>query len=793
MSYELIYTSAPKGLVPSSSGFCIVAHTEGLVANVANTLISCSGYKALYPAHSDQANENPTVYSHYLWNGNGKKYSIVSRIAFAGLDYTKRDNKLAHHLVLEHDRDLLGRGCGVGSVFESGFFITQWDMEPHLIQRQPQIPEVNFELPTKISLWKKYSGTKATAGVIAQVFRDKLKQNIYVINKNFEDNLPLVYEIFALLTPEERWAFTFNTYAESVPQSLECFLRFCTNNSSTLVKARMSTNSLIIDLSESDFDQKCYKINQLCEPYLNMPLVVSALKDYVEDRDKFLFELPKNESDLTKHGKIHREVPVHSSIINESSIDKKNENYQQRIENFTNKIISKNSDINNDDHDKFLEELEKNSVPINNNKDVFDKYHKKLRLWLTLTITGAAVSLLIIGAFVAWLAIKFIQPDFNKKDNLKNNDASQNISKDNKKIDGLNKKINSLSDKVITNKNNLPKTQKKSELEGKKNNKQVSQLAKSDERFSVKRKKNLDKLNLFKVPPLTSEDLDSLNILVNLATKNEIVIPENIGVVAIKIVKKASSENSSLIVEREPANKILTFKIFRKSPATGKRLISEISFNKTNNKLAGLRDYIEKSLQNDFDFFINDDQITISNNPVKISIQGTIFDEKNSSLIFPYQFDSVINNVSSTFDLNNAQVAQNKLTIDNKEFIVKDQQNILDLKVAILEDELVKKHWNQFVALQQIVKKERKDLVVIDNALDWWKIVSVYDNLINGPHEEYKDSTKKYLKAFYFLRQSVLEVPDKLKITLFLKEKDSLIASEEALKVIFTREGGIDE
>src|SRR5690242_6792687 len=101
MSQKLHYTSAPRGLKPGSRGFCTVASTANMSGPLAERLESLSGYRPIYPADHPAVALNPVVFSHLSIPLAGKVYSVVSRVGFAGLDYTERTNKYAHHVVLD--------------------------------------------------------------------------------------------------------------------------------------------------------------------------------------------------------------------------------------------------------------------------------------------------------------------------------------------------------------------------------------------------------------------------------------------------------------------------------------------------------------------------------------------------------------------------------------------------------------------------------------------------------------------------------------------------------------------
>ena len=73
MSQELVYTSAPQGIKPGSYGFCTVAYSRGMSANLMQQLESLSGYRHLYPPQDPNAALNPVAFSHLLLTVGGRR------------------------------------------------------------------------------------------------------------------------------------------------------------------------------------------------------------------------------------------------------------------------------------------------------------------------------------------------------------------------------------------------------------------------------------------------------------------------------------------------------------------------------------------------------------------------------------------------------------------------------------------------------------------------------------------------------------------------------------------------
>src|SRR2546421_7988681 len=108
MPWQLVYTSAPRGLVSGQSGLCTVAKSADLRETLAQRLERISPYHYLevstattYSRNPAAANANPLISAYWLLDLRGAKYHVLTRIQPCGLDFTARTNHLAHHLVFQ--------------------------------------------------------------------------------------------------------------------------------------------------------------------------------------------------------------------------------------------------------------------------------------------------------------------------------------------------------------------------------------------------------------------------------------------------------------------------------------------------------------------------------------------------------------------------------------------------------------------------------------------------------------------------------------------------------------------
>ncbi len=246
MSHELIYTSAPRGLKPGSRGFCTVASTPGMVQPLADRLESLSGYRHAFAAHDPQAALNPVNYSHLIVAIAGRKHHVLSRIADAGLDYTQRSNKFAHHVAL--DPNELTPAGPAWTMQQPGFFETSFSGEPRLLGagRRPP-PGAAYAAICK--RWQQTTGDAGWGGVLAETVLAQPQKTVYLLFTPGQELLPLVAEALALLPPERRWQATYSTYFTKLPPGLECQWRFLLAGSDEAKAVARLPHAQMIDLS----------------------------------------------------------------------------------------------------------------------------------------------------------------------------------------------------------------------------------------------------------------------------------------------------------------------------------------------------------------------------------------------------------------------------------------------------------------------------------------------------------------------------------------------------------------
>jgi hypothetical protein len=248
MSQELVYTSVPTGLNPGSKGFCTVAITAGLGATWSEKLESLSGYRPIFPLGDPNSSRNPVNFSHWRINLGGKTRSVLSRVAFAGADYSQRSNKIAHHIVL--DPSELSAAGPAWMMLQCGFMRTEWTETPQQFSAGPALPRGESN-PRICAAWAGSMGDAGWAGALAESFAKDPAKPAYLIYAPGTNVLELFDESLSLLPPEQRWTLTFSTFFTDLPLNLTCAWRAVVAGTPAATAAmRLGARALVLDLTK---------------------------------------------------------------------------------------------------------------------------------------------------------------------------------------------------------------------------------------------------------------------------------------------------------------------------------------------------------------------------------------------------------------------------------------------------------------------------------------------------------------------------------------------------------------
>jgi hypothetical protein len=245
MSQELHYTSVPRGLKPGSRGFGAVATTAGLPAALADRLESLSGYQAVYPPGDPSEALNPIVLAHVRLIVGDQVLDVLSRIGPAGLDYSGRPNKYAHHVVLAPDERPEGGPAWLLS--QPGFLEAAWEGEPRILAEGRRPPQGD-QPAGRASTWQALTGDGGWAGALAESFLADPRRPVFLVYRPGMRLLPLLAEAIALLPVSRRWDVEFSTYFLSMPQGVSCTWRGVLDGSPEAHDARRLPHAMVLEL-----------------------------------------------------------------------------------------------------------------------------------------------------------------------------------------------------------------------------------------------------------------------------------------------------------------------------------------------------------------------------------------------------------------------------------------------------------------------------------------------------------------------------------------------------------------
>ncbi len=254
MSYEIVYTSVPKGLRTSAGGFCTAAASGGLSAQMIKKLEKLSPYSFYFKLSDSKSDLNPVSYSHTALTIGASTHHVLSKVAFNGADYSGRSNKIAHHFLLESSELL---NCGpaymLSEMNKSGILYSEWKEEPQELPARSLATELNIRVNNKKSKKKKAwaeLGDPGWAGALCRAFRENKKTPAYIVFKPGMDILSLYVESLSVLPESERWNVCFSTYFTSLPPGAQYNWRAVISGTKSAEEVMRSPHATVIDLTK---------------------------------------------------------------------------------------------------------------------------------------------------------------------------------------------------------------------------------------------------------------------------------------------------------------------------------------------------------------------------------------------------------------------------------------------------------------------------------------------------------------------------------------------------------------
>jgi hypothetical protein len=131
MPQQLIYTSAPRGVIAGRSGHCTVARSAAMRDALMLQLEKLSYYQHL----SLTGGQERPIYCCRILDLRGSRYHVLTRIQDAGLDFTGRTNFIAHHLVFapEEIRQFASPPIVLGAW---PGWVEGWNKDPELLEKE---------------------------------------------------------------------------------------------------------------------------------------------------------------------------------------------------------------------------------------------------------------------------------------------------------------------------------------------------------------------------------------------------------------------------------------------------------------------------------------------------------------------------------------------------------------------------------------------------------------------------------------------------------------------------------
>ena len=226
MPWELIYTSAQRGLISGQSGFCTVARTADLRESLAQRIEQISSYHYVEYAGAS-ARRNPVISAYRVLDLRGTKFHVLSRILPCGLDFTARTNHLAHHLIFTAE-ELGGLPSPATILLHWSGWRSGWSGEPRLLEPLPADSFSRLPGPAwPAATWQQMTGD---AGRAAGLLESDLCRGSHLLTPAGEEHslLQLFAETLHLLNPAGKtapraWLHPFTTFlqGEDVPADFQ--------------------------------------------------------------------------------------------------------------------------------------------------------------------------------------------------------------------------------------------------------------------------------------------------------------------------------------------------------------------------------------------------------------------------------------------------------------------------------------------------------------------------------------------------------------------------------------------
>jgi predicted nucleic acid-binding Zn ribbon protein len=213
MPQQLIYTSAPRGIVAGRSGHCTVARSASMREALMLQLEKFCYYQHL----SLSGGQERPIFACRVVDIRGTRFHVLSRIQDAGLDFTGRTNFIAHHLVFTPEEI---RQFPTPPVILRDWpgWVKSWTKEPQLLDNEDWTELTALAVKTSVpaQAWQRVTGDAVNGyGLLEARAGDSFR----VDDQTDETILGLLAESLELLEVRDTrrdfraaaWNYTFTT------------------------------------------------------------------------------------------------------------------------------------------------------------------------------------------------------------------------------------------------------------------------------------------------------------------------------------------------------------------------------------------------------------------------------------------------------------------------------------------------------------------------------------------------------------------------------------------------------
>lgn len=159
MPLQLIFTSAPQGLAAGRSGFCTVARHREMPDRLVQILESYG---------TPHASGDGETFTCRTIESSGRRWIALSRFVARGLDYTRRDNRLAHHLVFTPEETAVLPPAASVALRWKGWK-DEWTEQPRWLEGHDRPLTLTKDAPlTPAVTWREVTGTGSKAAWLVQ-------------------------------------------------------------------------------------------------------------------------------------------------------------------------------------------------------------------------------------------------------------------------------------------------------------------------------------------------------------------------------------------------------------------------------------------------------------------------------------------------------------------------------------------------------------------------------------------------------------------------------------------------